>query len=77
MNLHRNARTTVHSRAEMARRVLEGGQTPKAVAAAFGVDAKTVRKWVARFAAEGRQAWRTARRGRIDCAGRHPGDDRA
>ena len=54
MNLHRNARTTVHSRAEMARRVLEKGQTLKMVALAFGVDAKTVRKWVGRFQAEGR-----------------------
>ena len=54
MNLHRNARTTAHSRAEMARRVLEEGQRPKAVAWAFGVDAKTVRKWVDRFQAEDR-----------------------
>ncbi|HUO11541.1 MAG TPA: IS481 family transposase, partial [Caulobacteraceae bacterium] len=52
MNLHRNARTTPISRAEMARRVL-GGQTPKAVATAMGVDVKTVRKWVSRFRAEG------------------------
>lgn len=53
MNLHRNARTTPVSRAEMVRRVLSLGQLPKAVAAAFGVDAKTVNKWVARFKAEG------------------------
>jgi transposase InsO family protein len=33
---------------------LDEGQTPKAVASAFGVDAKTVRKWVARFQAAGR-----------------------
>jgi len=54
MNLHRNARTTVHSRAEMVRRVLQEGQTPKAVATAFGVDVKTVKKWVERFQTEGR-----------------------
>jgi len=54
MNLHRNARTTVHSRAEMVRRVLEEGQSPRAVAAAFGVDSKTVRKWVERYQVEGR-----------------------
>ena len=35
MNLHRNARTTPISRAEMARRVL-GGQPPMAVATAMG-----------------------------------------
>jgi transposase InsO family protein len=38
----------------MARRVMQGGQPPKAVATAFGVDAKTVSKWVGRFQAEGR-----------------------
>jgi transposase InsO family protein len=52
MNLHRNARTTPISRAEMARRVL-GGQAAMAVATAIGVDVKTVRKWVGRFRAEG------------------------
>ena len=53
MNLHRNARTTPVGRAELVRRVLSEGQTPKAVATAFGVDVKTVNKWVARFVAEG------------------------
>jgi transposase InsO family protein len=52
MNLHRSARTTPISRAEMARRV-PGGQPPMAVATAMGVDAKTVRKWAGRFKAEG------------------------
>ncbi|MBT9473883.1 MAG: IS481 family transposase, partial [Phenylobacterium sp.] len=46
MNVHKNARLTVHSRAELVRRVLSEGQSPKAVATAFGVDAKTVAKWV-------------------------------
>ena len=53
MNVHKNARLTVHSRAELVRRVLSEGQSPKAVATAFGVDAKTVAKWVGRFQAEG------------------------
>ena len=53
MNVHKNARLTVHSRADMVRRIIEGGQTPKAVATAFGVDAKTVSKWVVRFRSEG------------------------
>jgi transposase InsO family protein len=52
MNVHKNARLTVHSRAELVRRVLEG-QRPKAVATAFGVDAKTTRKWVDRYKVEG------------------------
>lgn len=37
----------------MVRRVLSEGQPPKAVATAFGVDVKTVNKWVARCVAEG------------------------
>ena len=53
MNVHKNARLTPHSRADLVRRVLEHGQTPKAVATAFGVCPKTVRKWLARFRAEG------------------------
>ena len=53
MNLHKNARTTPASRAELVRRVLGEGQPVKVVAAAFGVDVKTVYKWVERFEAEG------------------------
>jgi transposase InsO family protein len=53
MNVHKNARLTAHSRAALVRRVLSEGQSPKAVATAFGVDAKTVSKWVGRFEAEG------------------------
>ena len=53
MNLHKNARTTPASRAELVRRVLEEGQPVKVVAAAFGVDVKTVYKWVERFEAQG------------------------
>jgi len=52
MNVHKNARLTAHSRAELVRRRSEG-QTPQAVAAAFGVDVKTVNKWVDRFRSEG------------------------
>jgi transposase InsO family protein len=52
MNVHKNARLTEHSRAELVRRV-RAGQPPKAVATAFGVDVKTVGKWVKRFEAEG------------------------
>jgi len=52
MNVHRNARTTARSRAEMVRR-MRAGQSPKAVATAFGVDVKVAKKWMARFEAEG------------------------
>jgi transposase InsO family protein len=53
MNIHKNARLTPNSRAELARRVLIEGQAPMAVATAMGVSAKTVKKWVDRFVAEG------------------------
>jgi transposase len=53
MNVHENAPLTPRSRAKLVRRVLVERQTPKAVATAFGVCAKTVRKWVDRFLAEG------------------------
>jgi transposase InsO family protein len=53
MNIHKNARLTPHSRADLARRVIEEGQAPKAVATAFGVSDKTVGNWVKRFKAEG------------------------
>jgi len=55
MNIHKNARLTPRSRADLARRVLEEGQAPKAVATAFGLSQKTVGKWVERFKAEGPQ----------------------
>lgn len=53
MDIHKNARLTPHSRAELVRRVLEERQTRAAVATAFGICPKTVRKWVERFQAEG------------------------
>ncbi len=53
MDIHKNARLTPRSRAELVRRVLVEGQTPKAVATALGVCVKTVRKWVGRYRAEG------------------------
>jgi transposase InsO family protein len=53
MNVHQNARLTPHGRADLARRVLVEDQAPKAVATAFGVSERTVRKRVVRFQAEG------------------------
>ena len=53
MDLHDNARTTPFSRALMVDRVTRQQQAVRAVAAAFGVSATTVRKWCARAAAEG------------------------
>ena len=53
MNVHKNARTTPHSRAELVRRVLVERQSPMSVATDMGVSARTVAKWVARYRAEG------------------------
>jgi transposase InsO family protein len=53
MKLHANAPHGPRGRAEMVRRVVQGGQTARAVAEDFGVSERTVRKWVGRFRAEG------------------------
>ena len=37
MDIHKNARLTPHSRAELVRRVIAREQSPGAVAAAFGI----------------------------------------
>ena len=52
MDVHKNARTTRHSRMLIVERLAAGWTVPT-VAAAMGVDARTVRKWRDRFAAEG------------------------
>ena len=52
MDIHQNARTTVHSRILIVRR-LDCGWSVAATATALGVTAKTVRKWRDRYAAEG------------------------
>jgi len=53
MNIHKNARTTPYSRAEIVRRVMVLRETPRAVATALGVSRRTVAKWLARYRAEG------------------------
>lgn len=53
MDIHKNARLTPHSRAELVRRVIAREQSPGAVAAAFGISERTVRKWLARYRSEG------------------------
>ena len=53
MSVHNNARTTPHGRAVMVRRIEQEGWTAVAVAAAFGISERTVRKWLARYRAEG------------------------
>jgi transposase InsO family protein len=50
--MHQNARTTRHSRMLIVERLQSGWPVP-AVAAALGVDPKTVRKWRDRYAAAG------------------------
>jgi transposase InsO family protein len=53
MNIHKNARLTLHSRAELVRRVLVERQSPMSVATDMGVSSRTVHKWVKRYRAEG------------------------
>jgi transposase InsO family protein len=53
MNIHKNARTTPYSRAEIVRRVIALRETPRAVATALGVSQRTIAKWLARYRTEG------------------------
>jgi type III secretion system FlhB-like substrate exporter/transposase-like protein len=55
MKLHRNARTTPVSRAQIVTRVLDHGWTYQQAADGSGVSRRTVAKWVRRFR-EGGQA---------------------
>lgn len=55
MTIHGNARTCLHSRLLMVRRVLEEAWTLSQAAEAAGVSVRTVSKWVARFRQEGEQ----------------------
>jgi transposase InsO family protein len=56
MNIHKNTRTTPHSRRLMVARVLDQKQPATKVAADFGVSERTVRKWLARWRAGGEPA---------------------
>jgi hypothetical protein len=53
IDVHENARTTVHTRMPMVKR-LRSGWSMAQVAAAQGVDPHTVRKWRARHASDGK-----------------------
>jgi transposase InsO family protein len=53
MNIHKNARLTSHSRAELVRRILIEKQSPMSVATDMGISTNTVRKWVSRYQVEG------------------------
>lgn len=53
MNIHQHAKTTPNGRLLMVRRLADGW-TVAQVAAAFGIAAKTARRWQARHAAEGK-----------------------
>jgi transposase InsO family protein len=49
MDYHQNARLTVHSREQMARKVVVEGLTLKRAAARFNLSEKTAAKWVRRY----------------------------
>ena len=52
-NPHKNARMTPLGRAEMVRRMVEERRPVHEVAAGFGINQRTVRKWLSRWRAEG------------------------
>jgi transposase InsO family protein len=52
MNVHKNARLTAFGRERLVR-LVASGHTPQAAARAAGVCPRTVRKWLARYRAEG------------------------
>ena len=56
MDYHRNARTMLHSREAMARKVVEERFTLKRAAACFNVSVKTCAKWVGRYRQAGPEA---------------------
>ena len=55
MDIHKNARLTLHGREALARMGTSPGVTLNAAAAAFNVSARTAAKWVRRFQSQGRQ----------------------
>jgi transposase InsO family protein len=54
MDIHQNARLTLHNREALAKMGTMPGVTLNAAAAAFKVSARTAAKWVRRFQAQGR-----------------------
>jgi transposase InsO family protein len=55
MKLHGNARTCLHSRSLIVRRVLDEGWTLAQAAEAAGVSVRTVSKWLRRYREQGEQ----------------------
>ena len=56
MNLHKNARMTVHGRRLLVTRVIEAGWPVQQAAKAVGVSVRSAYKWLARFRAGGEPA---------------------
>ena len=65
MNVHKNARMTVHGRALLVRRVIEEGWTVASAADAAGCSERTGFKWLARYRAV-TPRFTTGRRPRTD-----------
>ena len=53
MNIHKNAKLTPVSRAQLVKRVLDEGEKVSSVAEGIGVSPPTVYKWIRRFLEEG------------------------
>jgi transposase InsO family protein len=69
MNIHKNARTTPHSRAEIVRRADVERQSPMSIAMDMGVSIRTVRKWIERYRQQGEAGLldRSSRPHRLRC----------
>jgi transposase InsO family protein len=76
MNIHKNARLTFIRRVEMVEDVLKSRLPANQVAQLYGVSAATVRKWVARFLAQGKDGL-SDRSSRPDCSPRAIDDAKA
>jgi hypothetical protein len=69
MDYPKNARTTIWSREQMARQVMERGCTLAAAAAAANVSAKTAAKWVGRYRQLAAWVWWIGVVGHTVCTG--------
>ncbi|HKC71047.1 MAG TPA: IS481 family transposase [Terriglobales bacterium] len=58
MDIHKNARLTLHGREALAKMAMNRGVTWNAAAAAFQVSARTAAKWTRRYQADGRAGLR-------------------
>ena len=74
MNVHKNARMTVHGRLLLLQRVREAGWRVVAAAAAAGVSERTAYRWLARYRAGGERALHDRSSAPARCPSRLPAE---